>query len=136
MLQRLQSVWLFLAAIAIFLTLRLSFYSGILAAGKDYHSMVPNDNLFILILTCGLGTLSLVNIFLYKNRVLQFRLCIVELLVEVFLLIFLFKDLDKYDKGSFDIWSLLHIVVIFGIVKATIAIYRDEQLIKDSNRLR
>ena len=136
MLQRLQSIWLLLAAIAIFLTLRLSFYSGILAAGKDYHSMVPNDNLFILILTCGLGTLSLVNIFLYKNRVLQFRLCIVELLVEVFLLIFLFKDLDKYDKGSFDIWALLHLVVIFGIVKATIAIYRDEKLVKDSNRLR
>ena len=136
MLQRIQSVWLFLGALAIFLTLRLSFYSGILGAGRDFHNMVPNDNLLILILTCGLGTMLIINIFLFKNRILQFRLCVVGMLIEIIILIFLFKDIDKYVKGSFDIWALLHIMVIFGIVKATIAIYRDERLVKDSNRLR
>ncbi len=136
MIQRIQSLWLFLASLLIFLTLRLSFYSGILAAGREFHSMVPNDNLFILILTSGLGTLLLINIFLFTNRTLQFRLCVVAILVEVVVLIFTFKELDKYSKGSFDIWSLLHVLVIFCIVKATIAIYRDDKLVKSSNRLR
>ncbi|GAC1386113.1 MAG: hypothetical protein NVSMB45_15630 [Ginsengibacter sp.] len=136
MLQRIQSIWLFVGAVFIFLTLRLSFYSGILAAGRDYHSMLPNDNLFILILTCALGTLMIVNIFLYKNRILQFRIGVISMLMEIMILIFDFKDLEKYVKGSMDVWALLHLVVIFAIIKSIIGIYKDEQLIKDSNRLR
>lgn len=136
MIQRIQSVWLLLGSIAIFLTLRLSFYSGLLISKNEYHSILPNDNLFMLILTCGLGTLLLVNIFLFKNRTLQFRICIISLIVEALILLLTFKQIEKFSKGSFDIWSLLHIVVIFSIIKATISIYKDEKLIKDSNRLR
>ena len=136
MIQRIQTVWLLLASIFIFLTLRLSFYSGILAAGREYHSMLPNDNIFLLIFTCALGTLLFVNIFLFKNRILQFRICVISIILEVIILIFTLKNMEYYVKGSLDIWSVLHLVILFGIIKATLAIYKDDKLIKDSNRLR
>ena len=67
MIQRIQTIWMLLAAIAVFLTLQFPFYSGTLALDNSFHQLIASDNFIILILTSALGTGIIINIFLYKN---------------------------------------------------------------------
>ncbi len=148
MVQRAQTLWMVLAAIAVFLTIKFSFYSGTLAIQSvtdvapaittdgAYHVLRATDNFFLLILTSALGTGILINIFLFKHRSIQMRIIIAAFLVE-FLIIFLYiRETNKYSQGSFSIWSALHILIIIFLIMAAQGIYRDSKLIKDSNRLR
>ncbi len=136
MIQRVQTIWMILAAIAAFLTLKFSFYSGTLAVDNSYHALMATDNFFLLILTSALGTGILINIFLFKHRSIQSRIIIFALLAE-FLIIFLYiKQIGKYSTGNFGLWSVLHLLIIVFLILAAKGIYNDSKLIKESNRLR
>jgi len=136
MIQRVQTLWLLLAVAAILLTLKTSFYSGTLLESNTFHSVVGADMFGVMILTVALATGLFVNIFLYKHRMLQFRICIFALLAE-FLIIFLyFNQIKNYSNGNFNLWCALHVFIIVFIILAATGIYKDEKLIKDSNRLR
>lgn len=142
MIQRVQTLWLLIAAIAIFLTLKFSFYSGTLSntstiVTKDlFHSMAASDNLLIMVLSSALGSALVINIFLFKHRMLQFRICILAILLEVLILFLYYRETKLYTNGTLDIWSIFHLVVIVALILAARGIYKDEKLIKDSNRLR
>lgn len=142
MIQRVQTLWLLIAAIAIFLTLKLSFYSGTLTntstiVTKDlFHKMVASDNLLIMVLSSALGSALVINIFLFKHRMLQFRICILAILLEVLILFLYYRETKLYTNGTLDIWAIFHLVVIVALILAARGIYKDEKLIKDSNRLR
>lgn len=136
MIQRVQTIWMLFAALAVFLTLKFSFYSGTLVTDNTYHALIATDKFLLMILTSALGTVLLINIFLFKHRSLQMRICIFALLAE-FLIIFMYiREVRNYSKGSFDLWAALHALIILFIILATIAIYKDAKLIKDSKRLR
>ncbi|MDQ6845350.1 MAG: DUF4293 domain-containing protein [Bacteroidota bacterium] len=136
MIQRVQTVWMILAAITVFLTLEFSFYSGNLAAGNVYHAVMATDNFFLLVLTSALGTGIVINIFLYKHRSVQFRIILFALLAE-FLIIFLYiRQINKFTTGNFSLWSALHLLIIVFLIFAARGIYNDSKLIKESNRLR
>ena len=136
MIQRVQTVWMIIAAIAIFLTLKFSFYSGTLLTDNSFHSVIATDNFILMVLTCAMGSALIINIFLYKHRKLQFRICIIAILLEVILLFLYYRQTKLYSNGSLDIWAIFHLVVIFALILAAVGIYKDEKLIKDSNRLR
>jgi hypothetical protein len=142
MIQRVQTIWLLIAAIAIFVTLKFSFYSGTLIntgtlVSKDlFDSLVATDNFLIMVLTCALGSAIVINIFLFKHRTLQFRICIIALLVEFLILFLYYRQTKLYTKGTLDLWAIFHLVVIVALIFAARGIYKDEKLIKDSNRLR
>jgi hypothetical protein len=123
MIQRVQTIWMILAAIAVFLTIKFAFYSGVvngvlaLPAGPDtinasmggYHLVRATDNFLILILTSALGTGIIINIFLFKHRSIQIRIILLAILMEC--------------------------LIIF-LIMASRGIYRDSKLVKESNRLR
>lgn len=136
MIQRVQTIWLFLAAIAIFLTLQFSFYSGTLIKDNSFYSLQAKDNFLLMVLTSALGTAVLINIFLFKHRSVQFKICIIALLVECLLIYLYVRKLVQFSKGSYDLWSAFHLLTIIFLFLAARGIYKDEQLIKDSNRLR
>jgi hypothetical protein len=142
MIQRKQTIWLLLAALAIFLTLKFSFYSGTLLntgtlVSKDlFDSLVATDNFLIMVLTCALGSAVVINIFLFKNRTLQFRICIIAVLVEALIIFLYYRQTKLYTKGTLDIWAIFHLVAVVALILAANGIYKDEKLIKDSNRLR
>jgi hypothetical protein len=136
MIQRVQTLWMLLASITVFLTLKFPFYSGTLSADNTYHAVIGTDNIILLILTSALGTGIIINIFLYKNRKLQTRIIIISLLLE-FLIIFLYiRQISKFSSGNFALWSALHLLIILFLIFGTRGIYNDSKLIKDSNRLR
>ncbi|MEP6926039.1 MAG: DUF4293 family protein [Ginsengibacter sp.] len=136
MIQRVQTIWMILTAIAVFLTLKFSFYSGTLITDNSYHSMIASDNFFILILTSAIGTGIIINIFLYKHRSIQSRIVIVAILLECLVIFLYIKQMAKFSTGNFGLWSVLHILIIVFLILAARGIYNDSKLIKDSNRLR
>ena len=136
MIQRVQTIWMILTAIAVFLTLKFSFYSGTLIADNSYHTVMATDNFFLLILTSALGTCILINIFLFKQRSMQFRIIIFALLGECLIIFIYIKETNKYSSGTFGLWSALHLLIILFLIFAAKGIYNDSKLIKESNRLR
>ncbi len=141
MIQRVQTIWLLIAAIAVFLTLKFSFYSGTLSNGtlvsqNSFHSVLATDNFILMVLTCALGSALIINIFLFKHRMLQFRICIIALLLEMLILFLYYRQTKLYSNGTVDIWAIFHLVTIIALILAARGIYKDEKLIKDSNRLR
>lgn len=136
MIQRVQTVWMFLAAILVFLTLQFSFYNGTLAADNTYHAVVATENFLLLILTSALGTGILINIFLFKNRKIQSRILLLAIVMECLIIFLYIKETNKYSTGSFTLWSAFHILIIIFLVLAARGVYKDSKLIKDSNRLR
>jgi hypothetical protein len=148
MIQRVQTLWMILAAIAVFLTIKFSFYSGTLALENTanaittvatdgtYHVVKATDNFLLLILTSALGTCIIINIFLFKQRSTQFRIILAAILVECLIIFMYIRETNKYSQGNFSIWSALHILIIVFLIFAGQGIYKDSKLVKDSNRLR
>ena len=148
MIQRVQTLWMILAAIAVFLTIKFSFYSGTLALqnGADlvtsmatdgsYHLVKATDNFLILILTSALGTGIIIDIFLFKHRSIQIRIIIAAIIVECLIVFLYIRETSNYSQGNFNVWSILHILIIVFLVLAAKGIYQDSKLIKESNRLR
>lgn len=148
MIQRVQTIWMILAAIAVFLTMKFAFYSGILVsqnsadavattvAAGSYHLITAPDNFIILILTSALGTGIIINIFLFKHRSIQMRIIIAALIVECLIVFLYFRQTANYSQGNYNVWSILHILIIVFLILAARGIYKDSKLVRDSNRLR
>ena len=136
MIQRVQTIWMILAAIAIFLTLKFSFYSGTLISDNSYHTLMAADNFLVLILTSAIGTGIIINIFLFKHRSVQSRIIIVAILLECLVVFLYIKQTSKFSTGAFGLWSALHVLIIIFLILAAKGIYNDSKLIKESNRLR
>ena len=136
MIQRVQTIWMILAAITVFLTLKFSFYSGNLAADNTYHAVMATDNFFLLILTSALGTGIIIDIFLFKHRSVQFRIILFALLAECIIIFIYTRETNKFTTGNFSLWSALHLLIIVFLIFAARGIYKDSKLIKESNRLR
>lgn len=136
MIQRVQTLWMLLAAIAVFLTIKFSFYSGTLVIDNTYQTITGASNFYLLILTSALGTGILINIFLYKQRSIQFRITLAAILLECILLFLFVNETKKFSAGNFSLWSALHPLIILFLIFAARGIYKDSKLIRDSNRLR
>ncbi|AEW03569.1 hypothetical protein A4D02_19740 [Niastella koreensis] len=141
MIQRLQSVWLLLAAAAAFCSIKLSFYSGNLIKDnqpKAFVSLTAQSNLLLLILTAGVGIASLIAIFLYKIRKMQLRIVLITLLVSLLNLGLYFAETQKYvpGEGKFDLTAVFAIFIPILLFLAIRGIRKDEKLVKSLDRLR
>ena len=137
MIQRIQSIWLLLAAICVFLTLKFSTYVG---TNKD---LIPSTflngiaTLPLIFVTLAVGILTLITIFLYKNRKLQLRLTILSMILEAGLIFLYYREIQTFvGQGTFSITAILHAGVILFLILGAKGISSDDKLIKDSNRLR
>ena len=136
MIQRIQSVWLTVATIITFITLKVSFYSGTYLPDNQYHQLNGTDNMGLMIITIALGMLSLINIFLFKTRIIQLRLCIVAILLDSLLIFLYYRATQDFTQGEYAIAASSHVIIILALCLAARGINKDEKLIKESNRLR
>ena len=139
MLQRIQSIWLLLAAICAFLTIRLSFYSGnIETPGQpaSFQFLNAGFNIWILILTIALVCIAAIDIFLYKNRKLQGRLALLGILLSLLNIFLYYKQTLKFTVGNYDLTAVLAILIPVLFFLAFRGIYRDQKLVKSLDRLR
>ncbi|CAN5151720.1 hypothetical protein BH11BAC6_BH11BAC6_10520 [soil metagenome] len=139
MIQRIQSVWLLLAAVCALLSLKLSFYTGILINDPKrlLVSLNSTTTIPIVITAVSVGIASLVAIFLYKDRKMQMRILFAILLASL-LLIFLYFSYVKrsYTEGSYDITAPVIFLVPLFLLLALRGIYKDQKLVKSLDRIR
>jgi Domain of unknown function (DUF4293) len=135
MIQRIQTIWLLLAAAAAFATLKFSFYSG----NKDnnlFEELTGSSHFLLLILSVAVGLLALITIFLYKNRKLQIRLSLLGIVLQLVALAVYFQQTKTYVQGSFTLTSAISFVIPIFFILAWLGIRKDEKLIKSMDRLR
>lgn len=155
MIQRIQSIFLLLAALAMgaLFAPELSFASveGDTNTMKNAAQSMMDDGLFniydhiIIFALVIVGTiLVFANIFLFKNRKLQLTLnrigMAAGILVILLTAIFFYQDYQMMDNGqyvvSIDYGILAPVVFILFIVLASRNIKKDESLVRSMDRLR
>lgn len=136
MIQRIQSIYLFLVAVL------SGGISTILPYGLDQEGevLLAQNNFLVLGMFAGSAVLALVSVFLFKNRQLQFVLGRINILLNFILLgVFVYWSLTLSgetlvsEKG---IGMLIPVISIVLLVVANKAIRKDENLVKSVDRLR
>ncbi len=137
MLQRIQSVWLLLASACAILSFTMPFYIGTNKEGIPSYKLLPDANHFVLmLLTIVVAVLSLVCIFLFRNRTTQLRITVVAMLVEVILLFLYYRESSSFLSGTYALTALLQLLILAFLFLAVKGINRDNKIIRDSERLR
>jgi hypothetical protein len=136
MLQRIQTVYLFIA----FLLSGVLIFFVSLWSNDAGQPVYVEDVLLALALFMGSAVLSLVTIFLFKNRKLQFVLGRVNILLNFILLgVFVYwsltlpGEMEISEKG---IGMFVPVLSIVFLVLANKAIKKDEDLVKSADRFR
>ena len=135
MIQRVQSIWLLLASVFAFLTMKFAFLIGTnaLTAFGEFNA---TNNMILLVLTSMLGTLCLFTIFVFKQRKLQLWLTIFALFISL-LNIFLYFVYEKnYLNSHLALTSVFAFLIPVFLFFAARGIYKDQKLVKSMNRLR
>ncbi len=155
MLQRIQSIYLLLAGLAIFALFLFPLAHNVYIDSKpititvtgvfeDVNGQQAHTQFFtaLAVVTGIVGLLPLVLIFLYKNRKQQIALCYSAILV-IFGFSFWMAQTVKQIMGSVMLdthnWGIglfLSSISILMIIFAIKAIQRDEKLVKSADRLR
>ena len=141
MIQRVQTIWLLLAAITGFLFTRVPLYLGtpVVGGATEYTS---TENLLLFALGILGALLALIAVFLFKNRKLQMKLTAFGILISVALIALEVYMIDEFGnsnptlKTSYSWGSLLPIAMIIFFILAAVNIRKDEKLVKSLNRLR
>ena len=136
MIQRLQSLWLLLAAAYAFATFKFSYYSGTKVNDITFLELNATGTLLLMITTIAVGVLALINIFLFKKRTLQLRLCVLGILLEAILIFLYYREVGTFLKGTYSLTAILHSIIVLAFVLAARGINNDSKIIKDSDRLR
>ncbi|NPA68773.1 MAG: DUF4293 domain-containing protein [Chlorobi bacterium] len=149
MIQRIQSLWLFIATVAAVLT----YFFPVIELNSDKSLMIYSfDSItfagitgliqsgYIIAALLGIiALLSFVTIFLYKNRVLQMRLCVFISLLDIILIILitLFSvNQTKSPAAAIGLSAILPLIIFIFVLMARRAILRDELLVKAADRIR
>jgi hypothetical protein len=140
MIQRIQTIWLLLAAAAAFLSLKFPFYTGEFAGqtATGYVGLTGQSTILLTILISGVGLAALISIFLYKNRKLQSRIVLLALMVSLVNLVLLFLEARDFEtgKGAYSLTAALSFAVPVFLFLAMRGIRKDEKLVKSLDRLR
>jgi len=155
MLQRIQSIYLFLASLALFALFLFPLVHNVYVAGKPITVMVTgvyqdlngqntHTEFFmgITIATAVLAVLPLAIIFLYKNRKQQTAICYSTLLAIVGYSFWLSQAVKgimgdvQIDTHNWGIGLFLSSISMLLILLALRAIKADDKLVKSADRLR
>lgn len=141
MIQRVQSIWLLLAAACAFVTYPLVLYVGKLLDGTERQFLL-GDHFLLMMFIIALGVLSIICIFLFKNRKLQFRLTVLNIVLTMGYLFLQYAMIEQFKKdnaiqtGSYKVAALLPLLTIIFLILAARGIYKDDKLVKSLDRLR
>jgi len=136
MIQRLQSLWLLLAALLGVFTFIFPFYSGDVIINGKFLNLTASSHVATLILTGVLVPGCIVIIFLYKNRRLQLRLTLLAIAISLLNIVLYFSQIKKFNYGNISLASLMAIAIPVSLGLAARGIWKDEKLIKSLDRLR
>ncbi len=145
MIQRIQTVFLALASGSFFAQFGLPFLSTSNSDQGFFNDLVYNisDNVGLLVVAVLGGLISALAIILYNNRPLQSKITYVAVLLAILLpilaVVLLFQGgyaLPVDGNYSYGAGLFLPVISIILLVLAARFINKDENLVRDSDRLR
>ena len=140
MIQRIQTVWLLLAAICAILSVRLSFYSGnkldVITNAKVFVTLNAGNNTILSAIVGFLVAACLIGIFTYKNRKKQLQIAAITALVAIINIIIYISESRSFVEGQYSITSIITFLIPLFLLLAARGIWKDEQLVKSADRLR
>jgi hypothetical protein len=152
MIQRIQSIWFFLAALCIALLLFVPIISKVINESEYWVNTIGlyqqtngaankiEPFLPLTILTIASAAMLLLTIFTFKNRTQQKRVALASLILILVLSILTYINLEKIPGGfegvTYKLGAILPIVAIIFIYLGVRGINNDEKLIKSADRLR
>jgi hypothetical protein len=136
MIQRQQTLWLLLATVCAFLSYQFPFYTGTNIEPPNQQVDIDGaTSLFLLVFTGASMILSLVTIFLFKDRKLQIRLCLIGIAVSILILLFYWLEI-KNVKGTISLTALFALAIPVSYFMAFRGIRADQKLVKSLDKLR
>jgi len=99
---------------------------------------VGTENLLFFAATIATCLLGFITIFLFKNRTLQLRLCVLGILLEAVLIFLYYRETKGFvpDQSEYSLTAILHSIIVLAFVLAARGINKDSKLLKESDRLR
>ena len=130
MIQRIQTIWLLLASACAFISLKVPFYSGTNSQNVPSYRLLGTENFYLMLLTIAIGVIALITIFLYGNRKLQLRLCILDILLEGLLIFLYYKETTTFiaGTGTYSLTSILQVLVLLFLFLAMRGIGNDNKI--------
>ena len=135
MIQRIQTIYLLLASIFGFLSIRFSFYIST-DVTQINKSISGNSNFLFLIVIACVASFSLLSIFLFKNSKLQTRIVIISLILSFTYFYFMYLLIKTIPIGSWSLSAVYYFVQPILLILAFINIRKDVQLLKNMDRIR
>ena len=139
MIQRIQTVWLFLAALFAALTYKFPFYSGNVINKESvqrFEKLLASSNFLVLIFTAGLIVGTIIMIFMYKNRKQQMWLTAAAAGLSIINIVLYFTELKKFISGNMSLTAVFALAIPVFLFLAMNGIWKDEKLVKSLDRLR
>ena len=135
MIQRIQTLWLFLAGAIVLLTIQFPTYIG--SNANEYVRLNGKEGgLVILLLTVLTAVIAFLALSMYKNRSTQIRLCVAGLFSEALLFFTYYQKSTAITQCDPSLTSILHPCVMLLFLMAARGIKRDQKLLRESDRLR
>ena len=155
MIQRIQSLYL-VAVVALMATALLT-PLAYFAAGSNVYELfafelvsqadaaASQSTMYMGVVVALATIIPLITIFLYKNRMLQIRLCAVELVLllgaQIFMALYYYLSNRMFNQLEFHTQGI-RIAIIFPLVAIILdylalrAIFKDEMLVRSLDRIR
>ena len=136
MIQRIQSVFMFLAAVAAAL---LFVFPYAYSLGENAQPLMMADYLTLLILTCAIIAINLIGIMLFKNRKFQVNLNRLSILLSLALASILLYEYflgDDYNIRVMQLGQFIPVLIILFNALAISRIKKDDKLVRSMDRLR
>ncbi|MCW3115245.1 MAG: hypothetical protein JWR18_3641 [Segetibacter sp.] len=141
MIQRVQTIWLLLAAIAGFLSTQMPLYAGTLAGDVPKLYYATESLLLFAVAIIG-ALLAIISIFLYKNRGTQMRFVGLGIFVSIALIALEVWQIGTFGQsggmvsGTYYWGALMPIAMLIFFILAAVNIRKDNKLVKSLDRLR
>jgi hypothetical protein len=149
MIQRIQTVYLFIALIAsslLFFSIPVAIFQITTPVNVDMSFFITSKfqnvtTLPLMILNALVVGLSLAAILLYNKRILQLRVTMFAFLANVIFIIVLFFTADSLQnqlniQAAYKFGVFMPLVSLVMLILASKAIKKDEKLVKGTDRLR
>jgi hypothetical protein len=142
LIQRIQTIWLLLSAAAAALMYRLPLWSYQRTGAVEWTDYVAPESLLLLTLVTAALVNSAVNVFLFRNRPLQKKLCILGIILALLILAVEVMQVEEIRQtlnptaGRWQLGALMPMLMIVFLVLAFLGIRKDDALIKSLDRLR
>lgn len=134
MIQRIQSIWLLLAAVCSFLSLKFPFYNGPTKSGTEV--LDATYSIPYLLLAAIMGTGCTVIIFLYKKRNLQFFLTVLAAIISILNIVVYIRHIGKFNISNLSFTAIIYFAIPVFLILALRGILKDKKLVKNLDRLR